>query len=114
LRPRRYTSHRRKTKKKHYFASEALLYTGFSGTFEDFPEFSRFEFRTQQQNTTFKTVFFTPNRDGLGSGANVPGINKRTHVRTVVKRSQTTRFQEAFDYFNAKNSKTYYSISHQI
>jgi len=85
----------------------------------DFRELSKIflnflDFRAQQQNTTLKTVFFTPNRDGLGSGANVPGINKRTHVRTVVKRSQTTRFQEAFDYFNAKNSKTYYSISHQV
>jgi hypothetical protein len=49
----------------------------------DFRELSKIflnflDFRAQQQNTTFKTVFFTPNRGGLGSGANVPGINKRT------------------------------------
>jgi len=49
----------------------------------DFRELSKIflnflDFRAQQQNTTLKTVFFTPNRDGLGSGANVPGINKRT------------------------------------
>ena len=95
------------------FASEVHLGAGFSGIFRGFS--GGFSISAlNHKNATLKPDFFTPKRLRLGSGTIVTGINKRTHVRTVVKRSQTTRFQAAFDHFNAKNSKTYFSISHQI